>query len=255
MTRRYLAFDIETAKITPQDEDVQAHRPLGIACWAAAWVSEKSGEIITRSYAGTDSQGSITPQMSRFECCDLVRRLRSAIKRDGFTLLTHNGVGFDFDILAEESGMHAECADLALRSMDTCLLIHCMKGFPVGLDAIARGMGLLGKTEGMSGALAPQMWADGRLDEVLGYVAQDVRSTLEVALAIKQRKGLTWISKSGRRNSLPIPRLLTVAEALQLPEPDTSWMSEPMPRTKFVGWMKKRTPVLWTRHALESAKG
>lgn len=248
MTRRYLAFDLETAKITPQDEDVQAHRPLGICCWAAAWVSEKSGEIITRSYPGTDSQGSITSQMSRFECCDLVRRLRSAIKLDGFTLLTHNGVGFDLDILAEESGMHVECADLALRSVDTCLLIHCMKGFPVGLDAIARGMGLSGKAEGMSGALAPQMWAEGKFNEVLAYVAQDVRSTLQVALEIEKRRGLNWIAKSGKRNSLPIPRLLTVAEALRLPEPDTSWMDSPIPRSRFVGWMEMTAKVINDPH-------
>jgi len=36
MTRRYLAFDMETAKVLPPDvTDVLAHRPLGITCAAA----------------------------------------------------------------------------------------------------------------------------------------------------------------------------------------------------------------------------
>ncbi len=236
----WLSFDIETAKIVPDGEDVQNHRPLGIACWAVAWVSAKSGEIMTRSYTGTDSQGNITGQLSNDESAAMVHRLRNAVD-DGYTIVGHNIVGFDFDILAEESGMHAECADLALHSVDTCLLVHCLKGFPVGLDAIARGMGLSGKIEGMSGAKAPQLWAEGKFDEVLTYVAQDARSTLEVALAIEQRKGLTWISKSGRRNSLPIERLLTVFEAMQLPEPDTAWMTEPLPRSRFTGWMERQT--------------
>lgn len=236
---KFLAFDIETAKVTPQDADIQQHRPLGISCWAVAWSHEKSGEIRTKSGCGLHEDGTHLPQMTRSQCCFLVARLHKSTEQ-GYTILAHNGVGFDFDILAEESGMHATCADLALHSVDTCLLVHCLKGFPVGLESIAKGMGLQGKTEGMNGSLAPQMWAEGKFQEVLDYVQQDVRATLQVALEIEKRKGLTWIAKSGRRNSLPIPKLLTAFEALQLPEPDTSWMTEPIPRSRFTGWMEAR---------------
>ena len=250
----YLAFDIETAKITPQDSDVQQHRPLGIACWAVAWVGsettilhkgeaeEQEFRIKTTEGCGKGFDGEILPQMTKSQCCLLVARLHRAVEQ-GFTLLAHNGVGFDFDILAEESGMHDTCADLALHSVDTCLLVHCLKGFPVGLEAIAKGMNLQGKTEGMNGSMAPQMWAEGKFNEVLEYVAQDVRATLQVALEIEKRKGLTWIAKSGRRNSLPIPKLLTAFEALQLPEPDTSWMSEPISRERFTSWMEAQREV------------
>ncbi len=238
MARKYLSFDIETAKITPDGEDMQLYRPLGIACWALAWANGKQGEIITRAYCGTDEAGGNSPQMNRVECQALVGRLASA-HNQGYIILTHNGVGFDLDILAEESGMQETCAFLAMHSVDTCLHIHCVKGFPVGLEAIARGMGLQGKTEGMSGALAPQMWHDGQYDRVLEYVAQDARSTLEIALAIEQRGSLRWISKKGRINSLAVPRWLTVTEALQLPEPDTSWMDTPIPRDRFTEWMNK----------------
>lgn len=234
---RYISFDLETSKITPDGDDIQLHRPLGIACWAIA-VVKNDGTIGTVAGHGEPliTGKAPPPQMPRDKCQLLVRHLQATVGR-GNTLLTHNGVGFDFDILAEESGMHAECAALAMNSVDTCFHIHCHKGFPVGLEAIAAGMGLQGKTEGMSGALAPQMWAEGEYDKVLEYVAQDARSTLEIALAIEQRGSLRWISKKGRINSLAVPRWLTVTEALQLPEPDTSWMSEPMPRSRFVGWM------------------
>ena len=33
---------------------------------------------------------------------------------------------------------------------------------------------------------------------------------------------------------------LTVREALRLPEPDTSWMSNPIPRRQFTQWLKPR---------------
>jgi hypothetical protein len=236
MTTQYLSFDIETAKITPKDVDLQQHRPLGICCWAVAWVDQHD-VVVSHSYSGTDAEGGITPQLTREECIALVWRLHTAVEK-GYTIVTHNGAGFDFDILAEESGMHSLCTHLALHSVDTCLLVHCLKGFPVGLDAIARGMGLSGKTEGMSGALAPQMWAEGRYAEVLAYVEQDVRATLNVALEIEKQRSLTWISRSGKRNLLLVPDLLTVEAALRLPEPDTSWMSDPLPRSRFTGWME-----------------
>jgi hypothetical protein len=205
-----------------------------------AWVSHKSGEIVTKSYCGTDDNGGNAAKMTEMECIALVQRLRKATDQ-GYTVLTHNGVGFDLDILAEESGMHSECAELAMSSVDTCLLVHCHKGFPVGLEAIAKGMGLSGKTEGMNGALAPQMWAEGKYTEVLDYCAQDVRSTLEVALEIERRRALTWISKSGRRNHLTIQKLLTAAESLQLPEPNISWMDSPILRSRFTAWMQQVT--------------
>lgn len=234
MTHRFLAFDIETAKLTPDGENIQDHRPLGISCWAAAWIGT-NGEPNSIVGHGGD-KGEPAPRMIREECAELVDGLRAAVE-DGFTLLTWNGCGFDFDILAEESGMHEECAELALHHVDMMLHFHCQKGFPVGLNAVAKGLGLEGKTEGMDGSKAPQLWAEGRYDEVLRYVAQDVRATLEVALTVEQRKDLCWIARSGKPNFVAIPRWLTVFEALQLPEPDTSWMDSPIPREQFTEWM------------------
>lgn len=231
--RRYLAFDLEIAALLPEGEtDWKDYRPLGITCAALAWKVDMDDGVESVVYDGI-------PRMTKSDCRDLVNHLLIAVDAD-YTIVTWNGLSFDFDILAEESGMHAECAELANSHVDPMFQVHCSKGFPVGLDAVSKGMGLTGKMEGVTGAKAPQLWADGQFETVLEYVKQDARSTLEVALAIEQRKGLEWIAKSGRRNSLRIPRLLTVKECLQLPLPNTSWMSEPMPRSKFVGWMEPR---------------
>ena len=238
MNTKFLAFDLEIAALIPDDEtDWKQYRPLGITCVGFAYTKD-SGDIKTFALCGEElGNDTPLPRMTKNDCQEIVQRLQRAIDR-GYTILTWNGLSFDFDVLAEESGMHAECCDLAMNHVDAMFQVHCLKGFPVGLDAVSKGLGLAGKMEGVSGAKAPYLWHEGQYQTVLEYVQQDVRSTLEVALAIEQRRGLTWIAKSGKRNSLPIAKLLTVAEALQLPEPDTSWMTEPMPRSRFTGWME-----------------
>jgi hypothetical protein len=42
----------------------------------------------------------------------------------------------------------------------------------------------------------------------------------------------------GKVRTMELPEgWLTVSEALGLPLPDTSWMSDPWPRERFTGWM------------------
>lgn len=236
---KLLAFDLEIATSLPDEtREWKQYRPLGITCWAAAWVDEETSKIATTFYSGTDDNGGITPRMSVHECKALVWYLESWIKQD-YTLLTHNGVSFDLYVVAEESGLHDRCVELAMNSVDTCLLMHCIKGFPVGLDAICKGFGIEGKLEGINGALAPQMWSEGRYDEVLRYVAQDAKCTLEVALAIEKYRLLRWVSQRGMLKTQFMPVLLPVRDALKLPVPDVRWMDKPMPRESFTAWMTK----------------
>lgn len=243
MSRRWLAFDLEIAALDLDDGgDWKARRPLGITCAAFAELGN-DGAIKTETFCGADTETGFAPRMSRQDCRGIVYELRECVEDGGFTLLTWNGLSFDLDILAEESGMHAECVELAMNHVDMMLHFFCEKGYPVGLDAVARGMGLQGKTEGMDGALAPQLWHDGEYDKVLEYVQQDVRTTLEVALAVEKRQELRWITQKGRLNGIPISRWLTVRESLALPLPDTSWMTSPLPRSKFVEWMQANQPT------------
>jgi hypothetical protein len=230
---RYLAFDIESAKILPEGvQDWSPHRPLGISC-AATLPSD--GEV-TLWYGKTPSD-DFAPQMSVEEAQSLVKYLTSAAD-SGYQIVTWNGLGFDFDILAEESGMLPDCRELALNHTDMMFHIFCLKGYPLGLDKAAKGMGLKGKPFGMSGEMAPRMWKDGRFQEVLEYSRQDVQTTLDLA-EIVEKQQLKWLSNRGKRQFLSLPSgWLPVQEAQKLPTPDTSWMSNPWPRTKFTKWLE-----------------
>ena len=157
-----LAFDLETARLTPDGEDWHAHRPLGISCYALAWRNE--GAIKTVVGHAQDGAGSPQPQMSRAECRSLVEELADKVSQ-GYTLLTWNGLGFDFNVLAEEAGMHSACCELARAHVDMMFHFFCLQGYPLGLDTAAKGMGLAGKVEGMDGAQAPILWQQGQYAE------------------------------------------------------------------------------------------
>ena len=82
------------------------------------------------------------------------------------------------------------------------------------------------------------LWAEGRREEVLAYVSQDVRTTLELATACEAGGEFRWLARSGKVRCMALDTgWLTVAEALGLPLPDTSWMSSAWPRERFTGWM------------------
>jgi hypothetical protein len=234
MRRLYLAFDIEIANAFPDGvSDWQAYRPLGITCAATF-----DGQGEPRRWYGRISDEQAAPQMSRQQTAELVAYLQAEVAA-GYTLLTWNGLGFDLDVLAEESGMWAECSQLAIDHVDMMFHVFCLKGYPLSLDKAARGMQVPGKPAGMQGSLAPRYWAEGKWALVLDYVAQDARTTLALARAVEERGWLQWTSERGMRQVLPLPEgWLSVRQALALPEPDTSWMRRPLRRSRFIQWLK-----------------
>lgn len=236
----YVAFDIEIATDIPEDcEDWDSLGPLGITC-AAALDSDGGLETWAGKPRGSRAPpGSYAPKMSKGECALLARHLARRMEQ-GYVPLTINGLGFDLRQLARESAEYALCAQLALSQVDIFFAMFCEKGFGVGMQAMAEGMGLAGKPEGMDGSQAPGLWRAGQFDKVLDYVRQDVRVTAQIYEAITRTGRLEWTSKKGRRNRWDCgPVIRTVREALQLPEPDTSWMDAPWPRERFYGWTRQ----------------
>lgn len=156
MPRRYLAFDIEIVKPIPDTaQEWKSYRPLGISC-AATLTSEGKLDL----WYGANPDGSPADGMSREDAKNLLSFLKQQAQQ-GYTILTWNGLGFDFDILAEESGMGIACRDLALDHVDMMFHIFCLKGFGVGLDKAARedrrngrqpGAKILGKRKTPGGA-------------------------------------------------------------------------------------------------------
>ena len=237
MTRKYAALDIETAKDVPgADFDWRPHRPLGISCAAVLRCDAKKAVL----FHGNSQDGTPTGRMSQADAGKVVHELARLVA-DGYTLLTWNGLGFDFNVLQEESGLLDQCRALALDHVDAMLHVFCDRGFPVALDKAAQALGIPGKPAGMSGWLAPKLWAQGRYQEVLDYVAHDAHIALQVAHACEERRRFEWITRRGTSSSMDLRRgWLTVREALRLPEPDTSWMSSPIPRDQFTQWLNLR---------------
>ena len=219
MPPTYIAFDIETAKILPQQvQDLKSHRPLGITCAATLAGSDDAPRLW---HGRTDDQAP-AGRMSGDEAEELVDFLAESV-RNGATILTWNGLGFDFDILAEESGMLEECRRLALGHVDMMFHAFCELGYPIALDRAAQGMRLAGKSSDVASHMAPRLWAEGKTDDVLEYVSQDVRATLELSQACAQQGVLRWVARSGSVRDMKLPSgWLTVEAALRLPEPDTS---------------------------------
>lgn len=240
---RFVSFDIEITKEIPEGEkDWKKGRPLGISC-AATLTSDGDLRLWYGALLDPLSAGSreIEPSMGPSQCACLAAYLMR-MQGGGYPILTFNGLGFDFDILAEEcqdTVARSTVVDLALHHIDIAFAMFCDKGYMVGLDTASRGMGLAGKTEGMHGALVPAMWAQGReeQDKVLAYVAQDVKATADLYRALLNKGYLRWLSRKGRVNfwhcGYGIP---TVLESLKRPEPDTSWVDNPWKREKFFGW-------------------
>jgi len=231
------AFDLEIAKQVPANAgDLRRFAPLGITCAAVAF--DDAAEV-------TIWQG--VPQMTRAACQELVNELQASV-RSGYTLVTWNGCAFDFWVLAQESGMSAECGELALNHVDLMLMVTFEKGYYLGLDRALQGAGLAGKVKAvtlrdgtritdMSGVKAPELWAAGEHAAVLEYLRGDVRGLLKLAEVVQRKRALSWLSHRGTPQSIAVKQLLPVTACFNIPEPDVSWMSNPPTRQRFVDWI------------------
>lgn len=235
-SKGYIGFDHEIAKDIGSDfSQWRSHRPLGITCAALYLEGEKP-----MLWHDTDPQGNPASKMSREYACRLVSELMDWTEK-GYQIFTWNGLGFDFDVLAEESDMWDECRHLALTHVDMMFHFFCLKGFPLKLDKAAKGMRLSGKLAGMTGEQAPILWKQGQYDRVLEYVAQDSRTTVEVARAVEKKRYLAWTSNTGNPQRVDFHNgWLTVEQARELPLPDTSWMRNPISRNQFLAWTNKK---------------
>jgi hypothetical protein len=205
-------------------DDFDKHRPLGITC-AAVY-----GPDVAEVFSAVPGQ-----PMSKLQAGALIVRLRH-LASQGYTLVTWNGLGFDFKTLAEEADAWRTCAKLALGHWDIMFQFFCLYGYAIGQDATARGMGLPGKPEAMDGAIAPIAWKDGRHQEVLDYVMEDAHQLFEIANRVSQAGEIKWIARSGKLARRDLAPPLLCRGAMALPLPDTSWMDSPWPRSQFHGW-------------------
>ena len=227
-SQKLLAFDIETTEF----DDSKDIRSAGITC--AAVVIDRGDPTI---WYGGKQDGEFHQRMAEFEVLEMLDYLWGMFQAE-YQIYTWNGLGFDFNILFNQSGGDKRCKQIAHSHIDMMFHFFCKQGYAISLEKAATGMGLKGKTEGMEGALAPTMWRNGEFAQVLDYLEQDARVTLSLAKRCDIEKQVRWTSNTGRNRVCELPAgWLTVDEALKMEEPDTSWMSTPWPRSKFIGWL------------------
>ena len=230
--KHFLTFDTELATIIEDDANGNwAER--GPFDFSVAATSDQDGT--TRIWHSIGADGGPAPVMSRSTALELLRHLRSEQER-GIPIVTWNGLGFDFRWLGVAAGDVELAAQIALDHFDPMFQFFCQRGFPVGLAKVGEGLGVT-QTKTMSGKDAPQAWRDGRHAEVIAYVRGDVQITAAIIRRIAEERGVRWRTQRGTLSGEPMPQLKPVRELIDLPTPDQSWMSEPIPKSKFFEWI------------------
>jgi len=243
----FVAFDVEIATPVPDGPDILSHRP-GIACAALAREEEGAAAILFDPSASPELFDMRSRTMTRDGALRILAALEEAVGR-GDTLVTWNGAGFDFRLLADETGRHADCVRLTVGSVDMMFQVLCERGHPLSLDAALKGAGLPPKMEQVvlrsgvpvhiSGIEAPQYWQAGEYAAVAAYCAADAERTAALAAFCQRSRRLAWTSQKGRLNEIHLRTgWLTVEQCLALPLPDTSWMTKPMRREDVLAWTR-----------------
>lgn len=261
---RYVSWDIETAELLPRAEFNARSR---ISC--AATHSPLYG---FREWASDDGAGGYEKFMTT-KRADTMLKYMSDAQEVGHKILTWNGMGFDFPVLASlvSPDKRKQVMQLALDSTDVMLAFVCDMGYRLSLAAAAKGSKVGGKTAGMKGDLAPLLWSGWEGDRseddlevkhdrkrrvealgfepgsieaqqyVLEYVVRDVVMLSEVYDEIVEHGRLRWTSKKGNPMNWFFKAVLPVHGAIRSPLPDVAWQAryggDPTKRSDWYTWI------------------
>ena len=101
----------------------------------------------------------------------------------------------------------------------------------------------------MHGSKAPGMWRAGEYEAVRVYLRGDVLSLLDLAETVERMRNKETLEADFGENKVrvldiedfadltPQDFFMNVAKAMMEPAPDTSWMTKPMHRSDFAGWL------------------
>ncbi len=189
------------------------------------------------------------PHMTRETSIKIVEKFMEYHEKGNYRVYGWNILGFDLPVLAYYSGMIREVSLLALNCVDPMFIVHCHKGYYLALDKVLAGCSLETKIHSvelndgsilsdMGGAKAPLLWRNGEHAAVMEYLAGDVIQPLKLADFVASRGYMTWTSNAGRKQTIRTD-LISVIDALKLPEVDQSWMTNPKPRKSYLEWMDK----------------
>ncbi len=229
---KMLAFDIETSNVfnLQPGEDIEKYAPFDVSV-AATQIA--GGEDRLWFSAGPDGKPLVN--LDRPRARELLRYLEEK-QRAGYAICAWNGLGFDLQWIARAAGDVSTASRIARAMYDPMFQFFKLKGFPVKLAAVGKGLGIR-TTKSMDAADAPREWRAGNHQRVYDYVLGDVRMTNEIVSAIVRKREIAWITQRGTCSCVSVPRLRTVEDCLQDPMPDQDWMDSPIPQERFTAWL------------------
>ncbi len=230
---KLLSFDIEISDVFElgQHEDMEKYAPFHIS--VAATAIQNGEEWVWYS---EDEEDRPALNLTQERAHQLLEYLDEMQKID-FMVCAWNGLGFDLKWIGHQADDMSLAARIALKSYDPMFQFFNQTGFPVGLGKVAEGMGIpLEKL--MDGADAPKQWRAGNHKAVMDYCIGDCQMTNLIVCAIQKTQQVRWRTGAGHIGSRPMPRLKSVEEVIQDPEPDQSWMNTPISKSKFYKWIE-----------------
>ena len=244
-----IGFDLETAKLIEDAAELDGD-DLGISCAATFGLNEVGGKEYTSPvrWHGKFDRGVYAERMSGEDVGDLIQYLVWEHYSGSMKVVTWNGLAFDFRVLHDEADTDADrylCKALALSHIDLAFQMLCEKGFMCGLSAAAMGLGVGDKTEGMSGALAPEMWQETIEDQecVLQYVEQDARLTAQVARVLTiADDGLYWITKAGQPARYPWWPSFWLYDERRIIQPNVPDRKTMPTNREYIGVLERNVP-------------
>jgi hypothetical protein len=246
----YVSFDIETDGLLPSEFNDRVDTPPAVFCAATMELRRagQPGAFLTEPARSWPTAADVSEApMTQQQIVELVEYMWEAWKVRGLRVLAWNGAGFDLRILAAHvrdlPQWYERVVELAWSSCDPMFSFFMAKGFPVGLNAVARaGRGSVCKNG--HGADVSALWAEGHAQRVgvLAYCCRDVEVTAVVLSEIDATGHIRWITKSGKTSVYKASNgaygaLASVRSANAMRKPDTSWMSAPIDKSNFVGWL------------------
>ena len=229
---KIVGFDIETSNVFDlrPGEDIDKYAPFDVA---VAATQIHGGEH--RLWFSPDADGRPQVDLERKHAQELLQYLEQ-MQRTDHAICAWNGLSFDLQWIARAANDIATASRIARAMYDPMFQFFKLKGFPVSLDAVAKGL-RIGMSKTMNAADAPREWRAGNHKRVCDYVLDDARMTNEIVSAIIRQRKIVWITQRGKLSTVSVPRLRTVEDCMRDPMPDQSWMDSPIPQEKFTCWL------------------
>lgn len=231
---KLLSFDIEISDVFElgKHEDIERYAPFHIS--VAATSIHEGDELVWYSM---DEEGSPAMNLTQRRAHELLEYL-DEMQQIGFMVCAWNGLSFDLKWIGHQADDMTLAARIAMKSYDPMFQFFSQTGFPVSLGKVAEGMGI-SQVKLMAGADAPKEWCAGNYQKVMDYCLGDCQMTNLIVCAIQKTQQVRWVTSKGSISSKSMQRLKSVAEVIQDPEPDQSWMDTPMQKAKFYKWIEE----------------